>query len=128
MKKEIGWKDWSYAKRGFIIGLVIGIFLVMYLMFFGCNPMSPTLGGRGCTNFFQETIALLSFIIILPLMMIFSVIYSFLDKKGFEVYNTPLTDFINSVSYILIYLAVLSVLGTIIGFIIGKIKSPSPKK
>ncbi|MBN1376733.1 hypothetical protein JW949_00165 [Candidatus Woesearchaeota archaeon] len=103
----MNWKKWSYVKKGAFIGAIIGI--LDSIIF----PISTLLPGKGIIKSVLFVIGLPSFLIIFS--------FSSLGFLGCNIYNTSSCYLASIVGFILAVI-VFALIGTLIGFIIEKIK------
>ena len=68
----MGWKDWSYVKKGVVVGIIIWIVLIILYNISGvivpCEPSG--MEGDMCTNSFQDSILGILLILGFPALLI----------------------------------------------------------
>jgi|TARA_Y100000310_G_C20076109_1_gene531651 hypothetical protein len=102
----MGWKEWNYKKRGAIVGGIIGIVSAILI--------STLFSGSGSSG--------TSAVFLLPLLIPVIIFNFILDAIGFNIPSSTSTVF--TFLYILIINTVgFYLIGLLIGWIIGKIKS-----
>ncbi len=114
----MGWKDWSYAKKGWVIGLIISIILsFISTLDFSLHATSKTISviARPASMF-----AILLMIIGIAIPPLFNLFFS----NGNTGLGLP--NGITILGFIIIFLVLAyigALIGKFIGWIVGKIKS-----
>lgn len=104
----MAWRDIGYAKKGLIIGLLIGIAFGIYSNVTNCHT-SPG-GPSGCQNSFELFIAGIEFFLMIgPYLLFKSIIPDTRFTFRILIFISPIIFF--------------SLIGLFIGWVIGKIKS-----
>ena len=108
----MAWRDIGYAKKGLIIGLLIGVIFGIYSNVTNCHT-SPG-GPSGCQNSFELFIAGIEFLLMIGPYLLFIAIIP--DTFAFRIliFLSPIIFF--------------SLIGLLIGWILGKIKSSRKQK
>jgi len=108
MKNKMINEKKRYWLMGGIIGLLIGGLIILHMITFGCNPIP--LGGNinPCSGTVETTIALLEFMIMLPIMTFVGWI---------QIIDT------NKILSFITFLAYFFLIGSLIGYIYGRIKN-----
>ena len=117
----MGWKDWSYVKKGIILAAIIYLLLV-FLFFlssylFGCKIMDEY--SNRCLVW-----GLLGGIIYLPSSLFFIGINGKINYSWVNHFSPVLAE----VVFIFLGLVIYIVIGALIGWIVGKIKSRNEVK
>jgi len=113
----MGWKNYSYPKKGFVIGIIIGILIVSlglsYSSSFDCE--FGFAHSVNCSNL-DVTIIIVGFILYLPLVILGSIFGNLLSSNQIA---------LNIINWTLNILAIpyMGALGALIGWLIQKIKS-----
>jgi len=106
----MAWKDWSYTKKGLIIGLVFGWFFGVYSNISTCHT---GLAG-GCFSIRSAIEFFISFPISFPI--------SILLMDTFESLSRSELKFVSGAILLISPIIFFGLLGLLIGWIIGKIK------
>jgi hypothetical protein len=122
----MGWKNFSTTKKGFFIGLIIGILFYSTLYIYSNlsnNYCSITIAGSsGCHN---EIISAIGFFGFFMLIITHYIIILPLIRLGFINSSSNLERIITGIFTILFTILFFGLIGLIIGWVIGKIKSKS---
>jgi len=109
----MGWKNWSYVRKGFVIGVIIWLIVIVFFKVSGLmSPEEIPIGLEGYCgyNSFQDSILKALFIIGFPLIFLGGPCLSTIGPTG--VWGFWIGSFISFILW-----------GLLIGWIYGKIKS-----
>lgn len=105
----MGWKNWSYARKGLLIGIFLGLLFLLYTLLTNCHTSFG--GPNGCHAQWDLGLAMLEFLILFPSMILLPILGISFEGVLWKIFRI--------ISPIIFF----GLLGLLIGLIVGKIKS-----